>query len=212
MEILGKLLGGISRVKVMRLFLLNPNQGFEIGDIVERSRLQPSTARRSITQLAGMDFVRRRSFIKETIDGRNGAAKRKRTQGWFLNQEFPYLTELKTLLVEGEFFKREDLVKRFKPAGKIHLLIVSGIFIQNSESRLDVMIVGDNLRRAYIQKAISMLESELGKEVAYAVFDTADFKYRISMYDKLIRDVLDYPHEQLLVAKDFSTLLLPNER
>ncbi len=74
------------------------------------------------------------------------------------------------------------------------------------------MIVGDNLRRSYIQKAVSVLESELGKEVAYAIFDTADFKYRVSMYDKLIRDVLDYPHEQLLVTKDFSTLLLPTER
>lgn len=208
MEILGKLLGGISRVKIMRLFLLNPEQGFEVADIAERSRLQVSITRRSMTQLAGMNFVKRRSFIKEVTDSRTGKVKRKRTAGWFLNPDFPYLTELKTLLVEGKFFKQDDLVKRFRPAGKIQLLLVSGVFIQNSESRLDLMMVGDNLRRTYIQKAISVLESELGKELSYAIFDTPDFKYRISMFDKLVRDVLDYPHERIVVSKDLSTLLL----
>ncbi len=43
--------------------------------------------------------------------------------------------ELKQLLVEGDFFKHEDLVRRFRPAGRIQFLVVSGIFIQNSESR-----------------------------------------------------------------------------
>ncbi len=212
MELLGKLLGGVPRVKIMRLFLLNPTQGFETTDVSERSRLQGSSTRRVITQLAAMDFIKRHSFIKDVIDGRTDKVKKKRVSGWFLNDAFPYLTELKTLLVEGEFFKNDELVKRLRPAGKIQLLVVSGIFIQNSDSRLDLMIVGDNLRRSYIQKAIVVLESELGKELAYAVFDTNDFKYRISMYDKLIRDVLDYPHERLIVGKDFSTLLLPTER
>lgn len=43
MEILGKLLGGIPRVKIMRLFLLNPEGGFEMADIINRCRLLPTT-------------------------------------------------------------------------------------------------------------------------------------------------------------------------
>jgi hypothetical protein len=209
MEILGKLLGGIQRVKIMRLFLLNPDQGFEVDQVADRSRLQTPPTRRAINQLAAMSLVKKKSFVKEVADGRSGKIKKKRVQGWFLNPEFPYITELKQLLVEGDFFKHADLIRRFRPAGRIQFMVVSGIFIQNSESRLDVLIVGDNLKRSYIQKAISVLESELGKELAYAVFETADFNYRVSMYDKLLRDVFEYPHERLVAAKDFSTFALP---
>ncbi len=209
MDILGKLLGGIPRVKIMRLFLLNPEQPFEAADVADRSRLQSTITRRTISGLVAMDFVKKKSFIKEVTDGRTGKIKKKRVQGYVLATDFPYITELKSLLVEGDFFKHEELARRFKPVGRVHLLVVSGIFIQNSESRLDVLIVGDNLKRNVIQKTIQVLESELGKELAYAVFDTADFKYRVSMYDKLLRDVFDYPHERLIASKEFSTFSFP---
>lgn len=211
MEILGKLLGGVARVKIMRLFLLNPDTGFEGSDVSERSRLAPAVARRVIVQLAGMDLITKRTFTKEMKNRRTGKVTKKRVQGWFLNPEFPYINELRQLLVEGEFFKHAELAKRFKPAGRIQLLVVSGIFIQDSESRLDLLIVGDNLKKNLIQKVVSVLESELGKELAYAVFETADFRYRISMYDKLLRDVFDYAHEPLIASKEFSGLTLPNE-
>lgn len=211
MEILGKLLGGIPRVKIMRLFLLNPETGFEPGDVTERCRVSVAQSRRAIVGLAAMEFITKRSFIKEKTNSRSGKVIKKRVQGWFLNPAFPYINELKQLLVEGEFFKHADLAKRFKPAGKIQLLVISGIFIQDSESRLDLLIVGDNLKKNVIQKTITVLESELGKELSYAVFDTADFKYRVSMYDKLLRDVFDYPHEPLIASKEFSVFSLSNQ-
>ncbi len=209
MDILGKLLGGVAKVKIMRLFLLNPTSGFDATDIVERSRIATGVARKVTSGLAAMDFIRKRSFIKEIPNKRTGKTIKKRSSGWFLNPEFPYIHELRGLLVEGDFFKHADLVKRFRPAGRIHLLVVSGIFLQHSGNRLDILIVGDNLRRAAIQKTISVLESELGRELSYAIFDTNDFKYRVSMYDKLIRDVFDYPHERLIATKDFASFSMP---
>lgn len=211
MEILGKLLGGIPRVKIMRLFLLNPETGFESGDVTDRCRISSSHSRRALSQLAAMDLISKKSFSKEVTNARTGKVLKKRVQGWFLNPMFPYIKELRQLLVEGEFFKHAELAKRFKPAGRIHLLVVSGLFIQNSESRLDLLIVGDNLKKNVIQKTVNVLESELGKELAYATFETADFKYRVSMYDKLLRDVFDYPHEPLIASKEFSVFTLPNK-
>ena len=32
----------------------------------------------------------------------------------------------------------------------------------------------------------------------YAAFGTEDFAYRFGMYDKFIRDIVDYPHERLI--------------
>ncbi len=209
MEILGKMLGGIPRVKVMRLFLLNPNEPFGIDDIVERSRLQKSVARKAITGLLSMTLIEKIDFIQEFEDAK-GRKTEKQISGWVLNPRFPHIEELKQLLVEGEFFKHEEISKRFKPAGKVQLLVVSGIFIQDSDSRLDLLIVGENIRKPFVQRAVAVLESELGKELRYAVFNTTDFKYRLSMYDKLLRDVFDFPHEKLIVGKEFSTTIFSN--
>jgi hypothetical protein len=211
MEILGKLLGGIPRVKIMRLFLLNPEGGFETADITERCRINPAHSRKAMSQLAAMDLIFKKAFVKETKNAKSEKIIKKKIQGWFLNPNFPYIHELRQLLVEGEFFKHTDLAKRFRPAGRIQLLVVSGIFIQDSESRLDLLIVGDNLKKNLIQKTVTILESELGKELAYAVFETADFKYRVSMYDKLLRDVFDFPHQPLIASKEFSIFTLPNK-
>ncbi len=209
MEILGKLLGGISRVKIMRLFLLNPEQLYDIEDVADRSRVQRAAARKVLTGLGAMDLVQKKSFFKEFTSAR-GKTRKKRVQGWQLDPSFPYIAELKQLLIEGEFFKHADIARRFRPAGKVQLLVVSGVFLQHSEGRLDLLIVGDNLRKNFVQKTVQVLESELGKELAYALFDTQDFKYRVSMYDKLLRDVFDYPHERLIASKDFSYFTFPS--
>lgn len=208
--ILGKLLGGVARVKVMRLFLLNGVQGFELADIAERCRISVSVARGIVSGLTSVELVRRKTFSKEIANKRTGKIRHRRVQGWVLNPEFPYIPELRQLLVEGDFFRHEDIAKRFRPAGRIHLLVLSGIFMQHAGNRLDILVVGDNLRRAAIQKTIAVLESELGRELSYAIFDTKDFNYRVSMYDKLIRDVFDYPHERLIASKDFASFVMPN--
>lgn len=210
METLAKLLGGVQRVKIMRLFLLNAEQGFDIDAIVERSRIQAPIARKVLHHLVALEFVKKRSILKEVEDGRTGKTKKKRVNGWSFNADFPYTKELRQLLVEGDFLQHTDLVRRLRPAGKIQLLVVSGIFMRHSNSRLDILIVGDNLQRNVVQKAIAVLESELGTELSYALFETNDFKYRVSMYDRLLRDLFDFPHQRLLASKEFSTFIMPS--
>lgn len=52
---------------------------------------------------------------------------------------------------------------------------------------------------------IKGLESEIGKELDYVVFDTKEFMYRMEMYDKLVCDILDYPHIKLFENPKLST-------
>ena len=40
------------------------------------------------------------------------------------------------------------------------------------------------------------------------LFETKEFIYRLNMYDKLVRDIIDYPHEVILQAKELSTQAL----
>ena len=64
------------------------------------------------------------------------------------------------------------------------------------------------MKRGKIEMGIRKLEAEIGTELVYAIFDTKEFLYRLSMYDKLVRDILDFPHEVILQTKELSTQAL----
>ena len=68
------------------------------------------------------------------------------------------------------------------------------------DRRLDVMLSMKTLKQTKVENAIRSLESELGMEIRFASFTSEDLIYRVGMYDKLTRDVFDYPH-QILVDK-----------
>lgn len=210
LETLGKLFSSLARVKIMRLFLLNPEQVFDIADVASRSRVTRTAVRSEIASLVATGLIKPKTFSKELPPSPRRKSKTKRVSGYCLNPNFQYIEHLKNLLIDAEFIRPHDLVQRFRRIGKIKLFIISGVFLGQSESRVDFMIVGDNLRKGALDTAVKTLEAEIGKELCYAVFDTQDFIYRMSMYDKLVRDILDFPHERLIEAPQFSTLSLKN--
>src|ERR1035437_4666264 len=69
METLAKLFGGQARVRIMRLFLLNNNNNFEIEEVVSRSRVMKATARKEINALSTMNFIKQKVITKEGYRG-----------------------------------------------------------------------------------------------------------------------------------------------
>jgi hypothetical protein len=124
--------------------------------------------------------------------------KAKKIKGWTLNQKFPQKTALQDFLIDITSISKGDLLKRLSRVGRLRLVVLSGIFIHDLESRVDILIVGEHLKKRSIETAIHSLEARIGREITYAVFETSDFTYRMSIYDKLVRDVLDYPHQVIL--------------
>ncbi len=186
MDILAKILGSVARVKIMRLFLLNKDKVFNTKEICVRSRVGADVLRRELRALSSV------SFVKKT------------TKGWSFNQSFKYIKEFEGLLISADTIEPQSIVDSFKKVGKLKLLVVSGLFIKNKESRVDLLIVGDKLKRSKIEEGIKKLEAEIGAELVYAIFETKDFTYRLNMYDKLVRDILDFPHEVILQTKELS--------
>src|SRR3989344_1118857 len=189
MEILGKILGNNARVRIMRLFLLNRGKSFRNKDIVKRSQVSPDVVRQELRLLASVGFIKKRSST---------------SPDWSFNSLFKYAGEFEDLLVKSDSLNKQRLLDNFKKAGQIKLIIVSGVFIKNDDSRVDLLIVGDKMKRSKIGKEIRKLEAEAGVELVYAIFDTQEFIYRLSMYDKLVRDILDFPHEVLLKVRELN--------
>ena len=202
METLAKLFGGQARVRIMRLFLLNSDNSFELEEVVSRSRVMKANARKEINALTTMNFIKPKVLTKEGSRG-----SKKKVNAWSLNHEFQYLRSIRDILIDPTLLLQEDLPQRFKQIGKIKLMIVSGVFIGDSKSRADVLIVGDKIKKNILQQVVKSLEAEIGKELDYVVFDTEEFKYRLDMYDKLVCDIIDLPHEKLIDNGQLSTYI-----
>lgn len=183
MDTLGKLLGNPNRVKTIRLFLFNPELTLTPKEVAKRVKASINVIRKELRGLRDAGFIRE---------------KRNVVGGYQLNPNFPFQSQLRVLFNVEVFENRDKIVKRFKNCGRIRSLIISGIFLEDGNGKVDLVVVGDKLKRAPIDAAVRSIEAEIGKELTYAVMETEDFIYRLHSGDKFVRDVLDFEHKKLI--------------
>ncbi len=204
MEIISRLFGSAAKVKIMRLFLFNPGISYDLKEIAERAKIKEKEANDELDTLEKMGLVKSRRYVREIITEKGRGKKRKKhikkikVIGYMLDEAFPYMVALKNLLVNVTLPSHQEISKRFSDVGRIKILIVSGLFIQDWDSRVDLLIVGDAIKQGKLENVIKNLEAEIGKELRYSAFETSDFYYRLGIFDKLIRDILDFPHIKMI--------------
>lgn len=180
-------------VKLLRLFLFNPSATYSFDDILRRARLVRHTARTELSVLERALVVRRRQTYAVTPTG-----KRRRVQGYALNHKFPKLVALQSFLFDTAPLDQKTVMRHLRKAGKLDLLVMAGVFTRAFDGRLDLIIAARKVQQGRIEGAVRTLEAELGMDIRFAVFTTEEIVYRIGMYDKLTRDVFDYPHHFLI--------------
>ncbi len=203
MEVLPKLFGSKERVKLLKLFLYNQELFFSLADITKRTKIRTAALKRELGLFEEVGFVMAKKLLVATVSvgKKKPKVKRQKTakgKVWSLNQDFFYLEHLRSMFNADFLASRDELAERFKHCGKIKLVVLSGIFMQEGGTRADLLIVGDDLRRGTIEGIISTIEAELGRELVYAILDTRDYRYRFQTSDHFVRDIMDYPHRRLI--------------
>ncbi len=193
MESLAKLFGSQQKIRLMRLFLMHTDTAFTFEEILSKTKIKKDTLKKDILWLIGASVVKKQNKTVKTTRG-----GKKVVPVYMLNPRCSFKSELKPLVAPKGDNLVASLKNRFQKTGKIDLLITSGFFMQNPDSRMDLLIVGKQLKKSKIESTIALLEAEIGKELMYGFFDTDDFLYRAHMYDKLIRDVIDFSHIKVI--------------
>ena len=178
-DLLAKLFGSPARVKLLRLFLFNPRESFAAAEAARRAQVDVRVVRKESALFVQAGLIKR--------TGRRAAGR------YILGGDFAYTEALQGLLLNAPHIGAQ-LFKRIRGAGTIRLIVAAGIFVGEWDGRLDLLIVGDRLNERGLRTRVRRLESEIGRELRYAALSTNDFFYRLNMNDKLVRDVMDYPH------------------
>ncbi len=179
MDLLAKLFGGSAPVRLMRFFLFHPEGIYGTATLASKTSIVSASLKTPLARLKAADFLK------------------KRARGWSLNPEFPHMMSIKHLML-GNMLADVPVVSRVSKCGAVKLLVASGIFIEEEDSRTDLLIVADRIDEKTLAKAITHLEAECGTDIRYSAFSTKDFSYRMGMNDKLLRDIFDYPHRKLV--------------
>ena len=183
-EILEQLFDSLVKVRLLKLFLRNPDNAFGLPEVAKRIKSTLPACRSQINKLESINLIK--SKIKN------------KKKSYSINQDFDFYNELKTLVLKSSPASKKKILKRLKNLGRINLAILSGIFVNAENARVDLLVVGDNIKQNKLSNFFKDLEAEIGKEIDYVVLSTKDFKYRYDMFDRFIRDVLEKPHEKLI--------------
>lgn len=184
MEPLAKIFGSPARLKTLRLFVYNQDNPLTLHEVSERTKLSKDTARRELSDLVSAGLLKKR--------GSHNSAR------YQTNPKFEHLPELDEFIRDTTNVSPRTMIATLKRAGSLRLVALSGLFTGIHEPKIDMLIVGDALDERVLANAVRSLEAELGREIRYAFFATADFRYRLGVYDRLLRDVFDYPHRLLI--------------
>ncbi|MFZ1987839.1 MAG: hypothetical protein WAV21_02285 [Minisyncoccia bacterium] len=184
MDPLAKIFGSANRLKLLRLFLFNDDTAFALPDAAMRAKINVAATRKELNTLVAADVLKKRKSGKITT--------------YQANQRFEHREALLMFLRSTTSVKDTHIIDWFRKAGTLRAIVLSGIFTGSLESKIDLLIVGDRLEERAIKSAVHDIEAELGRELRYAAFTTPDFRYRLGVYDRLIRDVMDYSHRTIL--------------
>lgn len=197
MDILSKLFGNITRLRALKLFIFNSEGVYNSEEAAIRTNCYLEDIQKEISLFKKIGLIKNKSAYKDFVVKKRDkkVTVRRKINGYTLNSDFPLLAELANLL-KADKGTHKLVMRKLHPAGRMKLVIASG-FLTDSDGNIDLLVVGDKLHKVSLENAIKSIESEIGRELKYSAFETPEFEYRMSIYDRLVRDIVDFPHVKL---------------
>ena len=184
------LFGSKTRVKLLHLFLNNPEKSFYVREITRMIDDQINSVRRELANMVSVGIVQ-----QDAIDNK---------LYYSVNEDYPYIKPLAAIFsdknTEGSTgtaggVSWKDSLGRMRG---LRLAIISGKLVVGSSSAVDLLLVGDDMSAVTIKNLVKKIEKDGKIEINYAVISYDDFYYRMSVKDRFIMDIVRNKHSVLV--------------
>ncbi len=183
-DYLADLLSNPLRARALRALAHSEGQPLTDKELAQRSASTLARVEKELSPLIKSGVI--------TVSG----AKHART--WALNAKSAHTAALVQFVHAVAPVRHERIVETLKKAGRLSTVIIAGTFLGDGERSVDLVLALESVNETQVDRAVRALEGEWGREIRYAVFPTAELRYRLTVQDKLLRDVLDFSHKVLL--------------
>jgi hypothetical protein len=183
-DILEALFGSRTRARLLRFFLLNPEQEYQSPEIIRRNMTRRPEALREIKNFKKIKFILGRT--------------KKGKKFYILNINFPFYPELRNLVVKSNIYPQCASLGKIKHVGDVKLALISGVFLNYSKSKADMILVANSVNRRKLKNLINSIEAEIGKEISYVLMNSEELKYRMNMLDRFLMEFFEGPHDEII--------------
>lgn len=190
MNVLETLFSSRPRVEVLRCFLFQPDKELSARHLAERTDVTAGTARKHARELSSIELLRE----NKSSDQEDGHER----MVWKLNKSSQLRDPLHELILMHQDTGLEDVREELSGVGSISLLIVTGVLTGTDSAPVDILLVGDNIDDRQLSRTLNRIETGLGTELRYTLFNEEEFRYRRNVYDKLLQEIIDNDHRVLV--------------
>lgn len=164
-----------TRIKLLTLFLLNPDSEFFIRELTRKLDEQINSIRREL------DNLKRAGLLK--------TKSKNRKKYYIANKNFIVFHELRSIILKS-MNDKDSIAKKIAEFGKVDVIVLSGIFVEK-ETSIDLLLVGEVDRRALEEYLTHELDTP--RPVRFAIMDRQEYLYRKKCKDKFLSDIIDDP-------------------
>lgn len=180
---LKQLFSSNARVKLLRVFLLNPDEEFFIRELTRKLDEQINSVRREL------DNLKKVGLLKSRV--------RNRKKYFYVNKEFLIYSELRDILIKASS-NDEQMGRAISKMGEVDFLLLSGKFV-GRDSSVDLLLVGE-VDKKKLQKYLD--ETVEGKkDIKFTIISKKDFLYRLECNDKFVTQILSSEGNMILINK-----------
>ena len=196
------LFGSKTRVKLLNLFLNNPEKTFYVREITRLIDEQVNSVRRELKNLEDIKAVNSATEDRKLFYG--------------INQRFKYYIPLRAIFA-GIDSGEESIVKEKEQGWRygtsdidkdLGILIISGVLVKRSESDIDMILVGNNSKKQLSDWAKN-IEKQEGRDLNYVILSMEEFYYRYTSSDVFINGIFQNEHR---IIVDREGILTNKER
>lgn len=178
-DALKALLSSQTRVKLLSVFLLHPEDEFFIRQLTRLLSEQINSIRRELENMRKIGLVK--------------ARHKNRKKYYKADTDFVFFAELKSMFSKG--VKGENAtVSSLKTIPGLAYMLLAGTFV-GTHSKVDLLMVGDVKKEAV---ELLLAQDPSMKNIKYSLFSKPDFLYRLSLRDRFILEIVDDPRHTVI--------------
>lgn len=211
---LEQLFGSKTRLKLLKLFLLNPERAYFIRELTRIINTQINSVRRELQNLLQCNIICEThvvqqsdsnvpsTIIDEVLQTHWSSPKKTRSKQhaeriakkyFKANPSFLLFNELQTLISKGPLLYQDDLISELKNFPGMRLALLTGFFVESEAAPVDLFIVGDFPQplKMKLTKVIHSFEKLLEREINFTTMTHEEFLYRKSLSDRFLFSILE---------------------
>ena len=190
------LFGSKTRVKLLTLFLNQPEKPFFVRELTRSIDMQINAVRRELENLVELGLV---NEVEIAEGGPKQAGLKKKF--YKMNEVFPLLNEIRMLITKAHVLMERRLDREIATLGDVQYMALMGNFIGKPGAPVDVFLVG-NIEAGVISKMMQRLEKDVGFEINFTCLTPQEFKYRKEITDRFLYSILECPKNVMVNKLD----------